>query len=273
MAILKRDSSPKTTATAPTFEQDPVVVGAAAGGETGDAGEAGDGSEGTAATEKVAAKTTALAPAKATPLAAPASSSGRIVDVLAKLKDGITVEYNTLERIQVLAGGGFVLQDSNALSLGDTIDFELQSYQDSFVISPGGKGQEGKEFVRYSADGITTNDGENCREYLRHLQLDFPDASIKQRCVLVFELTGAPNAKRGVADDHLNKLFQMDLAPTSKTKFDSYRIQAGHAVSRNRKTEEDVFKIRSTVEGATATSRTGEKLNWAIAKFDFQPST
>lgn len=264
MAILKRDSSAKP---APKFEAEPD------GGDTAVLENPSEQEQVEVEVAKPAAKpaATAVAAVKATPLAS-AKTSGRIEDVIGTVKDGIVVEYNTLERIQILAGGGFVLQDSNAQSLGDTIDFELQSYQDSYVISPGGSGQEGKEFVRYSADGITTNEGEDCKDYLQQLQQDFPEASIKKRCVLVFELSGAPNAKKGVAEDHLNKLFQMDLAPSSKTKFDSFRIQAGHAVSRGRKTQEEAFKIRSTVEGATATSKKGEKLNWAIAKFDFQPA-
>lgn len=260
MAILKRDSSVKP---APHFEADPDT-----GGETAVLERPAEEVAAPAAktTAMVSAKGTALVPAKP-------ANSGRIEDVLGKLKDGITVEHNTLERIQVLAGGGFVLQDSNALSLGDTIDFELQSYQDAYVISPGGKGQEGKDLVRYSADGVTTTDGQNCQEYVQELQKDFPEAAIKKRCVLVLELQGAPNAKRGVVDDHVGKLFQMDLAPSSKTKFDSFRIQAGHAVSRGRRTAEEAVNVRSTVEGASSVSKSGEKLNWAIAKFDFQPTT
>lgn len=259
MAIIKRSTAP-----APTFENDP------------------DGGSDTAVlenpAEQAAAPAAAAAPAKpvvAVAVVKPtalAVSTGRMQDVVQSLKNNIQVDFNTLDRIQVLAGN-FVLQDSSKLPLGNTIEFELMSYQDNFVISPGEDGAEAAAAVRYSNDGVTLSDGGDCQEYLATLRDVYPDAQMKQRCVLVMELLAAPAAKNQAAiSEYMGKLFQMDLAPTSKKKFDSYKIQASFDVSKGRIGEADARKVVSTIEGASAVGRDGKKMDWSVARFAVKPS-
>jgi hypothetical protein len=214
----------------------------------------------------VAEKVEVDAPADQTAVAVqPAASvsattrTGKLVDVLGEMKNTLTVDYNTLTRLQVIQGS-YLLHETKT-SLGDTIEFELLSYQDQFVISPNEDGEEAAAAVRYSRDGKVTQDGEDCVAYLSKLRAVYPNANMKPRCILVINLTGV--SKPGM-EVHCDKLYQVDLAQTSKEKFDTFRIQAGFHVSRGRKTADQAVQVRSTVSSVTK-----GKLTWSVADFTY----
>lgn len=171
------------------------------------------------------------------------------------------MDYNTLARLQVNQGNYLVYETK--VALGDVVDFELLSYQDQFVISPGEDGDEAAQTVRYSSDGKVTNDGEDCMDYLNRLRAVYPDASMKPRCIIVINLTGT--SKKGT-EAYCDKLYQVDLASTSKAKFDTYRHQTSFDVSRGRKTAAEAVMVRSSVSTVTK-----GKLTWSVADFTYMP--
>lgn len=243
-----------------TFEADPGA-------------ESTGGAAAAAVSETATATTTAAAApvaASSGSLAAPAKMGGAIalptkmVDVLGPLKDALRVDYNTLAQLQVNQGNWLVKEGKKML--GDTIDFELLSFQDNYVISPGVDGDEALEFVKYSADGITTDDGLDVKEYLTQLrdELGYEKASMKQRTVLVLNLLGS--SANGV-EAYYDKLYQVDLAPTSKTKFDAHRAQVSFSVTRGKRDPADCTRIRSSCSVVEK-----GKNSWTVASFDFIPA-
>ena len=200
------------------------------------------------------------------PAAAPASRavstnvSTRRPGVLSPLKDAIVVEYNTFPALQVNQGNWLIKEGKKML--GDGIDFELLSFQDQWVISPGVEGAEGLEHLRFSADGEFTTKGEDCREYLAELHAaGFAKADMKHRAVLVLNLI---SCDKKVPAEYLDKLYQVDLPPSSKSKFDAHRHQADFSVSRNRCTPEAAPMIRSTVTVIEKGTN-----SWSVADFTF----
>lgn len=266
MALVKKDNSAAETKVAkpaaadapvktkPTVEADPATepAGEQPNAETQAAMEEAR----TMQAQKPAA--TAVAVQKPTGV----GMSTRLKPVLDELKNALTVDYNTLARLQVNQGS-YLMVDKNKLALGDTVDFELLSFQDNFVLSPGSDGPEALEFVKYSNDGVTTNDGFNVAEYIEKLKDEgYPKAAVKPRCVLVIQLEGS--SKNGL-DEHYDKLYQIDLAPTSKSKFDAFRAQTSFDVTRGKKTAEQAVKIRSAVSTVTKGPNT-----WSVADFTYQ---
>jgi len=53
---------------------------------------------------------------------------------LGVLKNALTVDYNTLEQV-IATNGNFMLRENDKV-LGDQVDFEVLSFQDSWVVSP-----------------------------------------------------------------------------------------------------------------------------------------
>ena len=213
----------------------------------------------------VSEKTIAVISAASTAVALPLPTrSTKLQPVLDTLKNALRVDYNTLTPLQVNQGN-YLLKDSNKASIGDVIDFDLLSYQDNYVISPGAEGAEALEFVRYSDDGITTTQGENVAQYLQQLQAEgYSKAACKPRCVLVIDLLGSAKVPAGM--ELYGKLYQIDLAPSSKTKFDAYRHQTSYDVGKGKRTPEQAACIRSTVNTVTKGSK-----DWSVADFTYAP--
>lgn len=243
----------KTPTDAPKFDGNPDDTGAA------------DQNEQDTAIRQAAAEPakTEVAVAKTTAVAMPTKST-KLVNVLEDLKNSLTVDYNTLANLQINQGN-WLLREGKKM-LGDVVDFELLSYQDQWVVSPGAEGEEAAEFVRYSTDGITTSQGEDCKAYLASLHdADYPKAEIKQRCVLVLNLLAV--SKKG-NEELLDSLYQVDLPPSSKSKFDAYRAQASFHVARGKKTPAQAVMIRSTVSAVTKGPNT-----WSVADFTYSDLT
>jgi hypothetical protein len=246
MALLKKSSpSASAPAGAPTFEADPGDTVADVANDTPEA-----------------PKTTEVAVRPAAPTTVTVSTSVRsnkLTDVLGELKNTLPVDYNTLANLQVNQGSWLVKETK--VSLGDTVEFELLSFQDQFVISPGENSDEAAATVRYSKDGVTCDSGENCAEYLANLRQVYPEASKKPRCVLVLNLT---NTSKVGTEGLCDKLYQVDLSQTSKAKFDTFRHQSSFDVSRGKRTADQAVKIRSAVSSVTK-----GKLTWSVADFTY----
>jgi hypothetical protein len=185
----------------------------------------------------VAPPVAAPAPAPATAVAVAAARTQGALQVgapkgdpkvLDKLKDYLTVDWNTLYRIK--AGQGNFTGEDGA-KFGTHITAVLQSWQDSWQISPGSDTEEAKTLARYSDDGVhVKGTGEQCTVYLERIKaMGYKDAAMKKRCVIVCALLDCEKDVPTIDQGHL---FQLDLAPTSKGKFDQFRVQAHFDISR-----------------------------------------
>jgi hypothetical protein len=209
-------------------------------------------------------KTTAVAVAKPAAVAVATASDMR-VDVFNKFHNAEKVDFNTLKRIQAKSSG-FVMQDINNDKLGDTLDFELISYQASYVIAPGADGPEASKAVRYSDDGITTKAGENVVEYLAQVKLDFPKAKLNRRMVVVLDLLKTPNGPKTAEKYCENEPYQMDLAPSSVANFEQYISVANFKVRKGRLAADKVSFIRAVVSETSGVVE-GAKKDYQIVNF------
>jgi hypothetical protein len=172
-----------------------------------------------------------------------ANPAGRLPIVLESLKDALVVEFGTLPSLQVNQGN-YIVKSSNTM-LGDEVTFQLLSYQDQWVIGSSQKGDAALKALRYSADGITTTQGEDCRNYLEQMKQDFDDAKMTKRVILVLNLL--TSSKKGT-EQFCNTLYQVDLSKTSKSAFDSYLIQTAFKASTGKTDFEQASILRSSVE-------------------------
>ena len=198
----------------------------------------------------------AVAPTKAVAQIA----SIKMQPVMEQLKNALKVNFDTLPHLQINQGN--LLVKEGGVVLGDEAILELLSYQDNFAISPGEDGEDAKQALRYSDDGITCTTGEDVKEYLKALQdADFPKTQLKQRCVLVVNLISA--SKGDKVAQYFDNLYQIDLPPSSKAKFDSHRHQVSFKVSRGKLAVEDAPFMTLNVTIATR----GDN-KWTVGLFD-----
>lgn len=188
---------------------------------------------------EAAAKHAASKPAesKSTAVATQSPTAGQVaprkpmVNPLAPLKDAFTVEWDTLRSLKVTNGN--VLDNQTGKTLGDTVGLELLSYQDQWVISPGVDGDEAKEHVRYSTDGETTTNGEDCNEYLAQMKKSgFDEAKMSKRTVVCGSLFDIGEKGRKECKDIQDSLVQLSLAPTSKASFDRYMMDQAFKIGK-----------------------------------------
>lgn len=188
----------------------------------------------------------AVAAPKAGPLAVQVPKSMVVANMQAghqfmdSLKDALRVDWDTLTRIK--CNQGRIAADK--LNFGEWIAFNLMSWQDNWLVSPGSDSDEAKTLAKYSDDGKTIKDtGEDINEYMQRLKdLGYKDARLGKRCVLAFELVDC-DKDAGVDE---GTLFQIDLAPTSRAAFERYRIQAALDIGKARATGDDVVLIKAT---------------------------
>lgn len=202
--------------------------------------------------------TTAVAAAPA-PGAVSTRVAGKPRDVITEeFKDKMPLEWNTLHRIQCNQGQ-FLDMENGKKGIGVIIEMELMTFQDSWQISPGSNDPEATELVRYSDDGITTNQGENCVEYLNGLkEAGWDKAKIGARVVLAGILTKCDNPEL------IGRMIQMDLSTTSKAGFDRHRFQASYDVSRGLRNEDALRFLK-----LTAKPMSKGQTNWTQADFTY----
>lgn len=212
----------KTAESSATFESDDVVTSTKTSAES--------------ATAMVAAPTSAPAVAATQSPAAVALAQAR--DAFDQFRNALPVEYNTLDQI-IASNGNFVERETKTV-LGDTVHFDLLSFQDSFVVSPEDDNAPG-EIVRYSNDGVVCSDGSDVKEHLDWLhQNGYPKARLKQRVVVVGAVTSAAKT-----DKFNGQLVQFDLSPASRTLWQRFAISAAYGLTTGRVTAAQVSKVKA----------------------------
>lgn len=212
----------KTAESNATFESDDVVTSTKTSAES--------------ATAMVAAPTSAPAVAATQSPAAVALAQAR--DAFDQFRNALPVEYNTLDQI-IASNGNFVERETKTV-LGDTVHFDLLSFQDSFVVSPEDDNAPG-EIVRYSNDGVVCSDGSDVKEHLDWLhQNGYPKARLKQRVVVVGAVTSAAKT-----DKFNGQLVQFDLSPASRTLWQRFAISAAYGLTTGRVTAAQVSKVKA----------------------------
>lgn len=219
----------------------------------------------TTATTKVEVKAdTKVKPAATTAVAttnhsATAVAIAQSMQAMTAFKDALHVDYNTLA--QVIANQGNFIDRETKVVLGDTVFFELLSYQDSYVISPGSDDAP-DDLVRYSDDGVTCSDGTDVQAHLAELKKDWPKAAVKQRVVVVGAIESASKS------DKLNgSLVQFDLSPASRTMWQRYLANAAYGLKLGKFTADSVKRIKATTE-----IKTKGNDSFTQASFDVAPA-
>jgi hypothetical protein len=173
------------------------------------------------------------------------------------MKNSLVVDFNTFPQITT-TNGNFVERESKDV-LGDTMRFELLSFQDAWVVDPGDDKAD-KNLVRYSDDGAVCSDGTPCKEHLDFLRAGgFPLASIKQRSVVVGEVTFTSGKIR----KYDGELVQLDLSPMSRVQWQRYLANSVNALRKGRKTEAELKLIEAVAELATKGDKTYTKATFA----------
>lgn len=178
---------------------------------------------------------------------------------LSELKNALTVEFNSLAAL-ILSNGNLLLREGKK-SVGDSIQLELLSYQDSYVVAP----QDDKapvSVVRFSNDGITCSDGvTSVKEHLQWLQTNgYPKAALKSRVIIV----GAVE-KCAKAPDLIGTLVQIDLSPASRAQWLRYEANATYKFQKNLATKEGLRHIVVQAEISTAGSNTYTLASFSMA--------
>lgn len=184
-----------------------------------------------------------------------------MINPLEPLKNAFPVEWDTLRNLVITNGN--VMDKTTSKALGDTIGLELLSFQDQWVVSPGVDGDEAKEFVRYSDDGITTTQGEDMKEYLAHLkQSGYTEAKISERMVIcgsVFDI-GVKGAKD--LKELQDALVQISLPPTSKATFKRYQMDQAFKIGKGFIEAKGAERVRIECDVVTK-----GQMSWTVANF------
>lgn len=203
---------------------------------------------------------TSAAPAASAQVAVTQKPAGTLAiaampNALEPLRNALRVEYNTLESI--IANQGNFMSRETKKSLGDEITFELLSFQDSFVVSPGDD-KAPQDVVRYSDDGLTCSDGTSVQEHLHWLKTNgYPKAAVKPRVVVVGAVLTTSKAS-----DLVGTLVQLDLSPASRVHWMRYMANSAFMVRAGKHTAEQLTKVKATAETAVNGTNT-----YTLAKF------
>ena len=200
----------------------------------------------TAAAAKTAAATAAPAEAAHTANVPTVQATGAVALRAAKgafeaFRDALRVDYNTLD--QIIASNGNFVERENKTVLGDTVTFDLLSFQDSFVVSPEDD-KAPKETVRYSDDGLVCSDGTDVKEHLDWLRASgYPKARLKQRVVVVGAITSAMKTEK-----FNGQLVQFDLSPASRTMWQRFVANVTYGLTTGRITQEQASKVKAEAQ-------------------------
>lgn len=178
---------------------------------------------------------------------------------LLELKNALTVDFNTLDAL-ILSNGNLLTREGKK-SVGDSIQLELMSYQDSYVVAPNDD-KAPVSAVRFSNDGVTCTDGvTSVKEHLQWLHTNgYPKASLKSRVIIVGAVEKcAKNA------DLIGTLVQIDLSPASRAQWLRYEANALYKFQKGLATKEGLRHIKVQAEIATAGSNTYTLANFSMA--------
>lgn len=173
-------------------------------------------------------------------------------------KDAVPVEYNTLD--QIIANAGNFMTREAKKPLGDTVVFELMSYQDSFVVSPEDDDAP-DDLVRYSNDGIVCSDGTNVAAHLEHLRTNgFPKARLKPRVVVVGAIETFLKS-----EEHNGTIMQFDLSPASKTQWDRFLLNTSYGIKTGRIAPEKANRVKAEAVATSAGSNVYTLVKFKLA--------
>ena len=146
-------------------------------------------------------------------------------------------------------------------TIGSELKVEILSWQDQWLISPGGQNTpENTKLVRYSDDGVTTTKGDNCSEYLQSLlNAGHTKASMAKRLVLVMVMDACDKAP-----ELAGMPVQINLAPTSASKFNALRNQVTFKVSRGLLTPEAATKIKLVADPVNSNNNDYTVVNFSL---------
>jgi len=242
MSLLKTETANKSTDMPITFEDEDTMDTVAAQ---------------PAATAQPAT-TTAVAERKTTAV----SPIQTLVNPLEQYKDVLRVDYNTLEQC-IVNQGNFVLREDNKV-LGDVVTFEVQSWQDAWVVSPEDDDAP-NDVVRYSNDGVMCSDNSvTVAEHLNWLRTNgYPKARLKQRVVVVAALL---EVSKATAKDKEGCLVQFDLSPANRTQWLRYAANTAFQIKMGKFTQEQVMRVTATAEIANSNGNNYTLSKFAVAK-------
>ena len=214
--------------------------------ETGQAQAPAQSAPATESPAAVAQRAVAAHQAAATALAV---NSKVNIHVISQLKDALPVDFNTLAQVQ--ANQGKFRDKETEKNLGEVIEIELLSWQDSYVVGPNDT-KAPKELVKYSDDGVTAKDGTDLAEHLQKLKDDgYSKAKKQHRCVLVGALLKAEKDQGLVG-----QLIQIDLSPQSRAMFMRYNANAAWQLKSGKLNEDTVKTLKLTAVAAKGPDNT-----------------
>jgi hypothetical protein len=195
------------------------------------------------------------------PTAGQVAKTKPMVNPLETLKNAFPLEWDTLRNLMI-TNGNFVDKSTNRV-LGTSMGIEILTFQDQWVIGTGTDGDEGKENVRYSDDGVTTTKGEDVQAYLKQLkESGFPKASISERVVLGFAITElSPKGKKEMPELE-GTLAQISLPTTSKATFKRYQMDQAFKIGKGFVEPEGAQIVRVDCDVVTR----GD-MSWTVANF------
>jgi hypothetical protein len=179
-------------------------------------------------------------------------------DVIASLKNTMKVEYNTLAQVKC-TNGNFMEREANKV-LGDTIVFELLSWQDGYVITANDD-KAPKDLLRFSDDGITCKDGETVADHLFFLkEQGYTKAGVKHRLTVV----GAVQSCSKTADFN-GVLVQFDLSPESRVLFQRYQATCAYGVRKGVLDPKKVLTVKASARVVTKGSNSYTVSDFVVA--------
>lgn len=135
--------------------------------------------------------------------------------------------------------------DSDKKSVGTWIQFEPVSYNDLYMVAPGSNDDDSKEYLKFSHDGETCDDGSGSLEQAvaDAKAAGYEKAAVKKYIELFGILLSGEKIPEGSSS--LNKLVMLSLSPESAKAWEGYMIQAAVQVKLGRMSAEDLKVITS----------------------------
>lgn len=172
-------------------------------------------------------------------------------------KDAMRIDWDTFPMMKTSQGRITSMVGGTKVDFGKWVDFDLLSYQDNWLVSPGGDTDEAKKLAKYSDDGKVLKDsGQLVTEYIDNLKsMGYTEARLAQRMIALVSLVNC----EGDANIPEGQLFQIDMAPTSRSAFEQYRKQSAFDISKGRLSADSwASGIRGTASVRTQTGSTKE---------------
>ena len=172
-------------------------------------------------------------------------------------KDAMRIDWDTFPMMKTSQGRITSMVGGTKVDFGKWVDFDLLSYQDNWLVSPGGDTDEAKKLAKYSDDGKVLKDsGQLVTEYIDNLKsMGYNEARLAQRMIALVSLVNC----EGDANIPEGQLFQIDMAPTSRSAFEQYRKQSAFDISKSRLSADSwASGIRGTASVRTQTGSTKE---------------